>query len=119
MLEDIQMRTLRLLLLSLALLLALSAACARSGAVKLVACPVCGGKVEASTLKAVDGKQMCEACADRLHPPPAAADAPGRHTCAACGMVMAEADMAQDAGKWYCRHCLPAPAAAPAAPGGS
>ena len=111
------MRRAGALLLVFVLILAAAAGCGRSGGVRLVTCPVCGGKVEASTLKTVDGKQMCEACADRLHPRPVAADPPGRHTCAACGMVMVEADMAQAGGRWYCRHCLPATDGRPVAPG--
>lgn len=124
------MRKTSVLMLAGVVVLGLVAAgCGGRAEAKLVTCSVCGGKVEASTLRTVDGKQMCAACADKLEAARAAGDDRGQlATCVVCGMREAKADMVEVDGRWYCSHCAPAGAgpagktpaghAAPA-PGGS
>lgn len=99
-------------ILALALVVALGAGlagCAKKEAkAELVTCAACGGKVEASMIKEVDGQKVCTACADKMEAAKApAAEQAGMHTCVACGMQMAADQMVEKDGKWYCSHCVP------------
>jgi hypothetical protein len=107
--EDKNMRKISALALVFVFVVGLAAAgCGGKAGARLVTCGACGGKVEASMLKTVEGKQICTACADRREAAKAAGGEQGETpSCAVCGMKMAKAEMIEADGRWYCSHCAP------------